>query len=192
MKILGIDLEKYNSVASLLETDTQETLFFSFKSYPQEFLNLLNQATPNLVVIEACTIAGWVHDLYHAEQVEVLVANANQKAWCWKHVKRKTDKDDALKLTKLAQLGQIVPVYVPPPASRQYRQLIKYRTKVVGRITQIQNTIRSIFNQQGISIPVGKKARMISGLEQMSRYSNPLGECDELSLWQGQLEIEMV
>ena len=66
--------------------------------------------------------------------------------------------------------------------TRQYRHLVKYRKKVVGRITQIQNTIRAIFNQQGISIPVGQKAWTISGLEQISRYSNPLVECDELSL----------
>lgn len=192
MKILGIDLGKYNCVACLLETETQETLFFSFKSYPQEFLNLLSQTTPDLVVIEACTLAGWVHDLYQAENVEVIVANTNQQAWCWKHVKRKTDKDDALKLTKLAYMGQIVPVYVPSAQSRQYRQLVKYRKRVVSRITQIQNTIRAIFNQQGIAIPVGAKAWTIDGLEKMSQYSNSLEDCDALGLWQGQLEIEMV
>lgn len=192
MKILGIDLGKFNSVACLLETETQDTLFFSFKSYPQEFLNLLSQTKPDLVVIEACTIAGWVHDLYKAENVEVLVANTSQQAWCWKHVKRKTDKDDALKLTKLAYMEQIVPVYVPSVESRQYRQLVKYRKRLMGRINKNQNTIRSLFNQQGISIPVGAKAWSLEGLEKISQYSNPLEDCDELSLWQGQLEIEMV
>lgn len=192
MKILGIDLGKYNSVACLLKTETQETLFFSLKSYPQEFLNLLAQTEPELVVIEACTMAGWVHDLYKAEKIEVIVANTNQQAWCWKHVKRKTDKDDALKLTKLVYMGQIVSVHVPSAESRQYRQLIKYRKRLVGRITQIQNTIRALFNQRGIVIPVGAKAWTIQGLEKMSQYSNPLEDCNEDSLWQGQLEIEMV
>lgn len=135
---------------------------------------------------------GWVHDLYKAENIDILVANTSQQAWCWKHVKRKTDKDDALKLTKLAYMGQIVSVYVPSAKSRQYRQLIKYRKRLVGRITQIQNTIRSLFNKRGIVIPVGAKAWSIEGLEKMSQYSNPLADCDELSLWQGQLEIEMV
>lgn len=192
MKILGIDLGKFNSVACLLETETQDTLFFSFKSYPKEFLNLLSQAEADLVVIEACTMSGWVHDLYKAENVEVIVANTNQQAWCWKYVKRKTDKDDALKLTKLAYMGQIVPVYVPSAESRQYRQLVKYRKRLLSRINKVQNTIRSLFNQQGILIPVGAKAWGIEGLEQMSHYSNPLEDCNELSLWKGQLEIEMV
>lgn len=191
MKILGIDLGKYHSVACLLEVETNETLFFSFKSYPQEFTSLLAQSLPDLVVIEACTLTGWVHDLCRAENFEVLVANTNQQAWCWKHVKRKTDKDDALKLTKLASLGQIDPVYVPPAESRQYRQLVKYRKRLVSRTTQVQNTIRALFNQQGLPIPSGKQTWTIAGIKKLSKYRKPLVDCDSTSLWQGQLDIEL-
>lgn len=191
MKILGIDLGKFNSVACLLDTETQETLFFSFKSLRQEFKTLLAQALPNLVVIETCTISGWVYDLCQAEQFEVLVANTNQQAWCWKHVKRKTDKDDALKLTKLASLGQIDPVYMPSSESRQYRQLVKYRKKLINRSTQIQNTIRALFNQQGIVIPFGAQAWTIAGIEKLSQYRKSMQECDSNSLWQGQIGIEL-
>jgi transposase len=119
------------------------------------------------------------------------VANTNQNAWCWKHVKRKTDKDDALKLTKLAALGMIVPVHIPPAESRQYRQLVKYRKRLVSRVTQVQNTIRALFNQQGISIPVGVRAWTVAGLDGLSQYRKPLAECDMLCLWQGQLDIEL-
>lgn len=191
MKILGIDLGKYNSVACLLDPETQETLFFSFKSYPDEFRSLFSQASPDLVVLEACTLTGWVHDLCQAENLEVLVANTNQQAWCWKHVKRKTDKDDALKLTKLASLGQIDPVYVPPAESRQYRQLVKYRKRLVSRMTQVQNTIRALFNQQGILIPSGNRTWTIEGLKKLGQYRKPLEDCDSTSLWQGQLDIEL-
>ena len=191
MKILGIDLGKFTSVACLLDTETQETLFFSFKSLRQEFKWLLAQTLPNLVVIETCTISGWVYDLCQAEQFEVLVANTNQQAWCWKHVKRKTDKDDALKLTKLASLGQIDSVYMPSSESRQYRQLVKYRKKLINRSTQIQNTIRALFNQQGIVIPSGAQAWTIAGIEKLSQYRKPMQECDSNSLWQGQIGIEL-
>jgi len=77
--------------------------------------------------MEACVVTGWSHDVCVAEGFNVLVANPSQEAWSWKHVKRKTDKDDALKLAKLAALGQIVPVYVSSAESRQYRQFVKYR-----------------------------------------------------------------
>jgi transposase len=170
MKILGIDLGKDKSAACLFDSDTHETLHFTFPSFPNEFKSLLFNTQPELVVIEACALSGWVHDLCQAEAFKIIVANTNQNAWCWKHIKRKTDKDDALKLTKLAALGMIVPVYIPPAESRQYRQLVKYRKRLVSRVTQVQNTIRALFNQQGISIPVGIRAWTVAGLDPLSQY----------------------
>ena len=40
--------------------------------------------------------------------IAVAVANCAHEAWRWTRVKRKTDKDDALKLAKLAVLGQLL------------------------------------------------------------------------------------
>lgn len=191
MKILGIDLGKYNSVACLFDAATQEHLFFSFKSFATEFKSLLRQTQADQVVMEACAITGWVYDLCQAEGFQVIVANPNHDAWSWKNVKRKTDRDDALKLTKLAALGQICPVYVPPLASRQYRQLVNYRKRLVSRTTQTQNTIRALFNQKGIAISRGAKAWTVAGLEQLQQYATALANCPPSQLWQGQLKLEL-
>lgn len=191
MKILGIDLGKYNSVACLFDTQTQDTLFFTFKSLAKEFSALLSQSKPDQVVIEACAITGWVHDLCKAEGFNIIVANPSQNAWCWKHVKRKTDKDDALKLSKLAALGQIAPVYIPAAESRQYRQLVNYRKSLVGRVTQTQNKIRALFNQQGIPIPTANKAWTAAGIETLKGYADNLSNCPLLSIWKGQLDLEL-
>jgi len=45
----------------------------------------------------------------HREGYECLVCNPNQEAWKWKHIKRKTDRDDALKLASWPRLGQLGP-----------------------------------------------------------------------------------
>jgi transposase len=97
-------------------------------------LAVLKNYHPDLVVIESCGLAGWVHDICSEEGYEVLVCNPNQEAWKWKHIKRKTDRDDALKLAKLAAPGQLVPVYIPCRQQREYRRLVKYRQVVLGRI----------------------------------------------------------
>lgn len=191
MKILGIDLGKYNSAACLFDTQTQDTLFFTFKTLASEFRTLLSQTHPEQVVIETCTITGWVYDLCQEEGFETIVANPTHEAWHWKNVKRKTDKDDALKLTKLAALGQISPVYVPSKESRQYRQLVKYRKRLVSQCTKAQNTIRALFAQQGISIPSGAKAWTISGIETLRQHAIALADCSLLSLWQGQVDLEL-
>jgi transposase len=119
------------------------------------------------------------------------VANPSQEAWKWKHVKRKTDKDDALKLSRLSALGQIVPVYVPAPQTRQYRSLVKYRKTLVGRANRIQNRIRALFDHQGISIPTGNKAWTVAGVETLSQHRKVLADCDLNELWKGELDLEL-
>ena len=116
-------------------------------------------------MIESCGLAGWVHDVCTAEGYELLVCNPNQEAWKWKHVKRKTDRNDALKLAKLAALGQLVPVYIPCRQQREYRRLVKYRQVVLGRINRVQNNIRSIFAQRGMEMMRGQQAWALERFE---------------------------
>src|ERR671914_283749 len=51
-------------------------------------------------------------------------ADSCHEAWRWTKVKRKTDRDDALKLAKLAVMGQLPTVHVPSPEMRQRRRLV--------------------------------------------------------------------
>lgn len=124
MKILAIDLGKFKSVACLFDTETHQAHYQTIAMQRVFLEELLQQSQPQKVVIETCTNSNWVHDICQEQGYEVLVANPNQEAWQWRNVKRKTDKDDALKLAKLAALEQIIPVYVPHPQTRQYRRLV--------------------------------------------------------------------
>ncbi len=133
-RILAIDLGKFKSVTCLLDTATNQTEFWTMCTDRPYLLAVLQKYQPDLVVIESCSLAGWVHDECTAEGYQVLVCNPNQEAWKWKHVKRKTDRDDALKLAKLAALGQLVPVYIPRRQQREYRRLVKYRQVVLEEI----------------------------------------------------------
>ena len=64
-------------------------------------------------MIEACSASGWISDLAESLSIPVRVANVLGEAWKWKRVKRKTDRDDALKLAKLAASDQLPTVHVP-------------------------------------------------------------------------------
>lgn len=143
------------------------------------------------MLIETSSISGWVHDLIEGAGFKVVVANPSTEAWRWKNVKRKTDQDDALKLAKLAALDQISTVHVAIAAHRQYRSLVKYRKTLVHRVNRVQNTIRSLFDQQGIPIPQGQRAWTVEGLETLSKHAKLLRECDFNELWKGELELEL-
>src|SRR5688500_5214185 len=99
--ILSMDLGKFKSVACRLAGSGIE--FETIATSPQTVHDLLVRVKPDRLVIEACSISGWVCDIARMLGIEVQVANANAEAWHWKRVKRKTDRDDALKLAKLSQ-----------------------------------------------------------------------------------------
>jgi transposase len=191
MKILAIDLGKFNSVACWLDTATNQSEFETLATQRWAFEQLLSKTQPNQVLIETSSISGWVHDLIQGLDYKVIVANPSAEAWRWKNVKRKTDKDDALKLAKLAALEQISSVHVPKPEQRQYRSLVKYRKTLVHRINRVQSTIRSLFDQQGISIPGGHRAWTVAGVETLTQHAKPLAECELKELWKGELDLEL-
>ena len=191
-RILAIDLGKFKSVTCLLDSDANQTEFWTMATDRHYLLAVLKNYHPDLVVIESCGLAGWVHDICTEEGYEVLVCNPNQEAWKWKRIKRKTDRDDALKLAKLAALEQLVPVYIPCRQQREYRRLVKYRQVVLGRINRVQNNIRAIFAQRGMEMVRGQKAWALERLELIAQHRQPLAECSLDELWRGELDLELI
>jgi hypothetical protein len=137
--ILAVDLGKYKSVACVHDQDSSEIRFTSFETTRAELQRLLAREQPAVVVIEACLLAGWVHDLCSELGCRCLVANTASEAWKFKHLKRKTDKDDALRLAQLYLLEQLPTVTLPPTSVRQWRSLIACRPALVGRSVAVQN-----------------------------------------------------
>jgi len=133
MNIVAIDLGKFNSMCCFFNTVTQEHGFQAAETSRIYLRKLLMAHRCDLVVMEACGPSGWIRDLCHELGLKTLVCSTNEEAWRWHNVKRKTDRDDALKLARLAMLGQLKPVHIPTPPAREHRTLVKYRKiAVVG------------------------------------------------------------
>jgi transposase len=155
-RILAIDLGKFMSVTCLLDTTTHETEFWTMSTDRPYWKAVLQRDKPDLVVIEAGTIAGWVHDVCTSKGQQVLIGNPNQEAWKGKHIQRQTDRDEALQIAKLAAWDQLIPVYLPSERQREYRRLVKYGTVVRGRLVRLKNKIRAIFQRRGRSMVSGR------------------------------------
>jgi len=111
--ILAADLGKFNSVLCWYEPETRSTAFRTVRTCEEELRRELTRPVVQ-VVFEACSQAGWVHDLCEELKLAPLVASTTGAAWQWKRVKRKTDRDDAFKLARLAAVGEIDCVPVLP------------------------------------------------------------------------------
>ena len=176
--ILAIDLGKYKSVACVYDPATAQGTFTTVRTTLEEIEQLLTRYRPAVVVIEACTVSGWVHDQCQERQVKCVVANPSGDAWKFIHTKRKTDKDDALRLAQFYALGQLPAVTVPTPAVRQWRALIATRQALVQRRVAVQNRLRALLLAQGVPMPVGAKAWSAAGRPcSASCWSSVPGAC---------------
>ena len=140
--------------------------------------------------MEACVPSGWVKDLCEELDIPIVIASTHEDAWLLKNVKRKTDKDDAIKLARMASLGELKPVHVPEKSMRELRRLINYRKQLVSRVNKYKNTNCSIFANQGIKITTGAQT-WHTGRQQLIDASKPILDCEQHELWRGELNLEL-
>src|SRR5262245_34909511 len=188
--ILAIDLGKYKSVACLHRPDL-DPRFTTLPTTRADLTRLIHKHRPDVILIEACLLCGWVRDLCVELGVRCLVANTASEAWKFKHLKRKTERDDALRLAEVYRLGKFPTVAIPPKEIREKRALIEHRQKLVGRRVALQNRIRSILVAQGLPAHCGAKAWTERGLAGIAAHSKPLAECAAAELWRGRLQLTL-
>lgn len=192
MKILAIDLGKRRSVACDYERESGTFEFTTILSRPLDLRKLLTERQPAQVVIEICPMAGWVCDVIRDCGLPVTVAKTNEQAWRWKNVKRKTDRDDALKLAQLASLNQLKSVHVPPLSMRQWRSLVVYRHRLVTRRTQLKNRVLATLTEHALEVPTGTRYSWTKTHQRnLQALARPHAECSNEELWRGELSAEL-
>jgi transposase len=189
--IVALDLGKYKGVACGYDPAGPQARFQTLEATRANLRALLERCRPGVVVLEACLLAGWVRDLCAELGLACRAANTAGEAWKFKYRKRKTDRDDALRLAQLQALGELPVVTPPPNAVRQRRCLIAYRQALVGRRVATQNRIRALFAAQGLAVPRGHRAWTATGLEGIERHARALADRAPAELWRGQLELEL-
>jgi transposase len=191
MKILALDLGKYKTVGCAYESESGTYEFQRTFTAPADLQRLVQAVRPDRVVIEVCSIAGWVCDLMGRLGIAVQVANTSDDAWRWRKVKQKDDRRDALKAARLSAVNQLREVYIPPTEVRQWRALITYRQHLVGRRTKIKNHIRDLLVREGQILARGSKCWNKLGQELLSSMARPLDEVGPEELWRGELWEEL-
>ncbi|MEO2018671.1 MAG: IS110 family transposase [Fuerstiella sp.] len=189
MKILAIDLGKFKSVACLHTDAAEDADFQTVDTSRETFRQLLVQSAADIVVFETCTAAGWLADLCDELGLKFAIANPNGEAWRWKNIKRKTDRDDALKLARLYYLKELPTVYMPSYETRSKRSLLKFRERVISHRVAVQNEIRALFQAQGINLARGGTLWTKAGREMLRAECRDLAECGPTEFWRGQLKF---
>jgi transposase len=190
MKILALDLGKFNTMCCFFDSKTRKHSFLNAATDRQFLATLFKKNKVDLVVMEACGPSGWIYDLAQNAGHKTVVCSTNEDAWKWSNVKRKTDKDDAFKLARMASMDELKPVHMPSESHREFRSLVKYRKTLDQRINKMKCTIRAWFVNHGITIDTGEKA-WCTGRTHINSFRKPLIDCEPNELWKGELDIEL-
>jgi transposase len=191
MKILALDMGNNKSVYVDYLTGHGEQFSGKIDTNPHALQKLLVMRQPDRLVIEAGPAAGWVADLAQKMHIEIQVANCNDERWRWKVVKEKSDRRDALKLAQMSEMGSLPTVHVPESSVRQWRSLIGYRHVLVERRTAVKNSIRAIYQREGIRLSAAGKCwskESLEGLKKEAAEAQP----DQLWLFQVKCELEQM
>jgi transposase len=172
------------------DTETRKSEFINATTERNYLTTLLKKYPASLIVMEACGPSGWIHDLCVELKLKTLVCSTNEDAWKWSNVKRKTDRDDALKLARMAASHELQAVHIPVPKMRELRAQIKFRKAIVRRMNRIKNSIRSIFVNQGISIERSLKL-WTTERSQIDSHRKAIDKCLPCEFWKGQLDTEL-
>lgn len=190
MRILALDIGKFNTMCCTYDSKSRKHEFVNASTDRAYLETIFKKCKVDLVVMEACGPSGWINDLAVACGHKTLVCSTNEEAWKWINVKRKTDRDDALKIARMAAMGELKSVFMPSETHREFRSLVKYRKTLDRRITKIKCTIRALFVNHGISIDTGERA-WGTGRERIDSFRIPFEQCLPDELWKAELDLEL-
>jgi transposase len=100
------------------------------------------------VVIEATYGWYWVVDWLQAQGATVHLANPSGLNWGTRRVKN--DERDATDLIDMLRLGRLPEAWIAPPATRELRELVRYRAKLVALRSGLKAQVHAVMAKEGV------------------------------------------
>jgi len=153
MFYIGLDAHWKTSTICILDENGREIKTQTFPGTLQVILRHIEELPrPFEICFEASCTYGYLYDQLRRIAQRVIVAHPGQLRLIFRS-KRKNDRVDARKLAKLLYLREVPPVHVPPERTRQWRSLIEFRQKLIGRRTACKNQVRALLRGLGVVAP---------------------------------------
>ena len=173
--IVAIDLGKNKSVICEMNRGSLKTQYRIVRTRPEVFDDIFVEldVTHSIVLFEVGNQAGWLSDMLRGMGLNFKAANTNDPAWKWANNPTKSDKKDAHRLAMMYHHGFFPEVHIPCKEVHQKRSLIGYRQKMVGRMTQVKNSIRALMCMMAIDLPAGRNCWTKKSLKILSEHAVP-------------------
>jgi len=152
---VGLDLHKrYVTACALDDTGVVVAEHRRLPTDPEVLLAWLRElGGPVMVAMEATLYWAWLHDRLSEAGIAAVAAHPYQVKLIWQ-ARCKTDPIDARKLADLARANLLPTIWVPTPAVRAQRTLLRGRAYLVRMRTGVKNRIHGLLTAENHHIEV--------------------------------------
>lgn len=148
---VGIDLHRRRSVIVRMSTDGEQLSTVKIDNEPIALAAAIADAGPNPhVVVEATYGWYWAADVLEACGAQLHLAHPLGMKGITSNRRVKNDVRDAVLLADLLRLGSLPEAWVAPPATRELRELVRYRTKLVQMRASLKSQAHAVMAKEGV------------------------------------------
>ncbi|KZM68348.1 IS110 family transposase [Nocardia terpenica] len=152
-QFVGIDLHRRRSVIVRLDEAGNRIGVVKIANDPAVLTEQIRQAGPAPeVVVEACYGWYWAVDTLRECGATVHLAHPlGVKGF--QHRRVKNDVRDAADLADLLRMGRLPEAWIAPPPTRELRELVRYRAKLVNLRSGLKAQVHGVLAKAGVLIP---------------------------------------
>jgi transposase len=153
-QFVGIDLHRRRSVLVRMTETGQRLGTVRVDNDPMALAAEIAKAGEHPeVVLEATYGWYWAVDVLQGEGAQVHLAHPlGVKGFAYRRVKN--DERDAADLADLLRMGRLPEAWIAPPATRELRELVRHRAKLVALRSGLKAQVHAVLAKQGVSVPV--------------------------------------
>jgi transposase len=153
-QVVGIDLHRRRSVIVRMTEDGAPLEAVQIVNTPESLAMVMSRAGEHPeVVLESCYGWYWAADTLAAGGAQVHLAHPlGVKAFSYRRVKN--DLRDASDLADLLRMGRLPEAWIAPPATRELRELVRHRAKLVGLRSSLKCQVHAVLASCGIPVPM--------------------------------------
>jgi Transposase len=146
---VGIDFHRRRSVIVRKNSAGEKLSSARVPNDPLAIAAVVADAGPEPeVVIEATYGWYWIVDWLQEQGATVHLANPSGLNWGTRRVKN--DERDAIDLVDMLRLGRLPEAWIAPPTTRELRELVRYRAKLVALRSGLKAQVHAVMAKEGV------------------------------------------
>jgi transposase len=148
---VGIDLHRRRSVIVRADEHGEHVSTVRIDNDPITLAAEVAKAGEHPEVVLEATY-GWYWAVDVLEELGATVHLAHPSGLNWGQRRRKDDERDATDLVDMLRLGRLPEAWIAPPATRELRELVRYRAKLVCLRSGLKAQVHAVLAKEGVPV----------------------------------------